>query len=199
MTHRPAPAQSACRIRTLLIGLCTLLSAATACRRETPNERDAAIARGIPSSDDDVRCIADPQRSEAIAFAPVDLGAVAHEAASQERELTGPKTAVVITDSTRWEAAWRQAVDTVPPPAVRFGSDALVLVATQSYGHGPTTLAVELIRRCLTTGTVVVAMRQAWPYGGTRDIPSRGLAVVRVPRSAVHGSATRFVQLPEKK
>lgn len=182
-------------IRYFLFGLLAVASAA--CQPEDPNEKAAAAIGTVASSDSSLACAADPARSEEVEFRPVDLGEIARQAARQERILSGPKTRLVIRDSSQWATAWRQAVDTVPPPAVEFGSDALVLVATKTYGHGPSRLVVESIRRCRANRAIVVATRETWPHGGGEDYGSRGLAVIRVPRNVVTNVPVTFVELPE--
>jgi hypothetical protein len=180
----------------LILVLLSITSAA--CRPESPNEQAAATIGALASSDSSLRCVADAARSETVEYQPVDLGEIARKAERQELILRGPKTSLVIRDSSQWAAAWRQAVDTVAPPAVHFGSDALILVGTKTYGQGPSRLAVEAVRRCRTNGAIVIATRETWPHAGGEDYGSRGLAVVRVPRDVVTNAPVIFVELPEK-
>jgi hypothetical protein len=178
--------------------LLILLLTSVACRSEGSEEHAASSIGAVAAGDSTLRCVADAARSEAVQFEPVDLGEIARRAARQELILRGPKTALVITDSSRWAAAWRQAVDTVPPPVVSFGTDALILVGAKTHGQGPSSLAVESVRRCRSNGAIVIATRETWPHAGGEDYGSRGLAVVRVPRHIVTNVSVTFVELPER-
>jgi len=169
------------------------------CRsQEVGAKAGASSFAALHTPDADVRCVSDPAASDPISFSVVDLGRIQREAAQQERILTGPRTRNVILDSLAWPSAWHTAVDTVPAPAVAFGNDALVLVATRTYTVGPFNLDVVAIRRCRATEVIVVAVEETGLHGGLEDHGSRGLRVVRVHRAAVAGKQVKFVDLPEK-
>jgi hypothetical protein len=144
----------------------------------------------------DVRCAADLRTSQAIPFDSVYLGPAYDEAIGNSRVLKGPRAREVVRDSAQWPVVWRRLVDRVPVYPVAFGDDAIIFVATQTYGGGPTLLRVAGLRRCRATGRVVAAIQELNPRGFPHDVPTRGLAAVRVRRSLLGDGLVSFVSLP---
>jgi hypothetical protein len=128
----------------------------------------------------------------------VDVEDIADRTAQLESIHGGPRVRAVIIDSTKWPEAWRAAADTVGPPPVTFGTDALILVATRGYPMGRIALTVKWIRRCRRTGVIVVATLQTSPHLIATAHPSRGMSLVRVPRRALDGATVAFRDLPSK-
>jgi hypothetical protein len=126
------------------------------------------------------------------------MGRLAERAALLDYFHWGPRVRAVVIDSTKWPEVWRAAADTVPPPPVTFGSDALILVATHGHSKGPSTLAVKWIRRCRRTGDIVVATLENPPQLVGTAYPTRGMSLVRVPRRALDGAIVAFRDLPSK-
>jgi hypothetical protein len=126
-----------------------------------------------------VQCATTRAASVAIPFEQVDLGP-AGEVQTGDDLLLGPRIQAVVTDSTRWPAIWRAAVDSVPTPRVAFGGGVFVLAATRTHGLGHIRLRVTSIRQCRASGAVIVTTMQTSPrHVGTSTL-SRGFDVVRV-------------------
>jgi hypothetical protein len=122
----------------------------------------------------------------------VDLGRIGERTAALE-SFPGPRVRTVVIDSMKWPEVWRAAADTVPPPPVTFGNDALILVATRAYPAGPSSLSVKWIRRCKRTGVIVVANVETGFFSIANVAqPSRGMALVRVPRRALDSARVVF-------
>jgi hypothetical protein len=137
------------------------------------------------AQDPNIRCAATPAKSVAIPFERIQprferVGP--SEYSAYER---GPRTFMVISDSTMWPAAWHGAVDSVTTAPVDFGDGVLILVATQTYRSGPTRLRVTAIRQCRETGVLVVTTLETRPRGVSIQLLSRGLDIVRIPGRAL--------------
>jgi hypothetical protein len=189
----------------LLIALLFLCLGSTECSSQTRQlASDSAVGLTEPDSGLQLirsaklpvsaMCAADEQHSTGVNFSEVRLGRIQTEVERQERVLTGKAGTRVVLDSVEWPAVWRALVDTVPPPRISFGSDAILIAATQTYGQGPTNLRIVAIRKC-DSGVIVVASKDVSTHRG-EDFPSRGLAVARIRRDIVQGSQVVFVTIP---
>lgn len=132
-----------------------------------------------------VGCAATRAASVAIPFERVDLGPAGLPQGG-DGLLLGPRILTVVTDSTRWAAVWRVAVEpsawtgeSIPVPPVAFGRGVLVLVATDTYGIGPVQLRVTSIRQCRRSRVIVVTSTQTGPGVVGTSTRSRGLDVVQ--------------------
>jgi hypothetical protein len=98
-----------------------------------------------------------------------------------------PRTRTIVRDSSEWHATWRMVADTVPPPEVHFGDDGLILVATRGQLSGPKAIIVTSVRRCRSTGALVVTSVER-QFGIRTEAPARGMSMVRVARhELMHG------------
>jgi hypothetical protein len=147
------------------------------------------------ASKSDRRCAATHATSVAVPFQVVDLGGIPERTASLEH-FRGPRVRAVVIDSATWPEVWRKTADTVPPPRIAFGSDVLLLLANESRAMGPSTLTVKWIRQCRRTGTIIVASQKNPRRSYSTAEPSRGMALVRVPRPALDSARVVFLDLP---
>lgn len=145
-----------------------------------------------------LQCATKHATSVAVPFESVDLGNIAERTAQLEN-YRGPQVRTVVIDSTKWLEVWRATADTVPPPPVAFGSDALILLATRAYPFGPTSLSVKWIRKCRRSGVIVVASVQTGFFQLVHETyPSRGMALVRVPRGELESARIVFQEFHAK-
>lgn len=156
-----------------------------------------SVPRAVaPSSavDPSIRCAARRATSVAIPFQEINLNALPLPPDDPEALTRGPRMLSVVTDSTTWPAVWRAAADPVAAPAIAFGNDVVLLLATGRYRVGPTDLRVTSIRQCRETGVVVITTLETRPRIAAIDMFDRALSVIRVTGRALAGNEVLFDQ-----
>ena len=138
-------------------------------------------------------CAADPIRSRAISFSPVDLGERVRQGA-HGNVIDGPKLTQVVHDSGEWELVWKKTAPAIPVPRVRFHDSIVVLAATRLLGYGPVTLHVDAIRQCTATRGIVVALRRDDPKYLLAAVMTRVIVAVRAPATPFRDAVVEFVQ-----
>lgn len=111
------------------------------------------------------------------------------------RTVPGPAGREVVVRQTQWDTVWHRLADTLPVPRANLTDSIVIIVATQEFSDGPHTLTIDGIRRCRTSGEIVVSLRRHDP-NRRYDYGDRTILAVSLPRRTIESAPIRFVDLP---